>query len=152
VLDGDNIRQGLNSDLGFSDQERHENLRRVAEVANLFADSGTIVITSFIAPFKEDRNKARGIAPDNFHSVYIKASLEVCEARDPKGLYKKARSGQLKGFTGIDSPFEEPENADITIDSAKNSVEENVQLLLSYVDENFVKPIRDSKDFVGGDI
>jgi bifunctional enzyme CysN/CysC len=152
VLDGDNIRQGLNSDLGFSDAERHENLRRVAEVANLFADSGTIVITSFIAPFKEDRNKARGIAPDNFHSVYIKASLEVCEARDPKGLYKKARSGQIKGFTGLDSPFEEPENADITIDSAKNSVEENVQHLLSYVDEHFVKPIRESKDFIGSEI
>lgn len=152
VLDGDNIRQGLSSDLGFAAKDRSENLRRVAEVAGLFADNGTIVITAFIAPFKDDRHKARAIASDNFHTVYIKADLETCEKRDPKGLYKKARKGEIKDFTGVNAPFEEPENADITIENAKNSVEDSVQQLLSYIDEHFVKPIRDDKDFAASDI
>ena len=152
VLDGDNIRQGLNSDLGFSAADRSENLRRVAEVANLFADSGTIVITAFIAPYKEDRHRARAIAPDNFHTVYIKADLATCEGRDPKGLYKKARKGEIKDFTGVNAPFEEPENPDITIENSKNSIEESVQQLLSYIEEHFVKPVRESKEFAATDI
>jgi len=152
VLDGDNIRQGLNSDLGFSAADRSENLRRVAEVANLFADSGTIVITAFIAPYKEDRHRARAIAPDNFHTVYIKADLATCEGRDPKGLYKKARKGEIKDFTGVNAPFEEPENPDITIENSKNSIEESVQQLLSYIEEHFVKPVRENKEFAATDI
>lgn len=152
VLDGDNVRQGLNNDLGFSHKERNENLRRVAEVANLFAESGTIVITSFISPYKENRSTARAACLDNFHSVYIQADLATCEARDPKGLYKKARKGEIKGFTGIDDVFEEPDNADLVVDTKANSVEENIQKLLAYVDEHFVKPIRESKEYFAQDI
>jgi bifunctional enzyme CysN/CysC len=152
VLDGDNIRQGLNSDLGFSEKDRAENLRRVAEVAALFADSGTIVIASFISPTKESRDVARGAYPENFHSVYIKADLKTAEKRDPKGLYKKARKGELKNFTGISAPFDEPQNPDLVIDTTKLSVEESVEKLMQYVDEYFVKPIREAGDFAGSDI
>lgn len=152
VLDGDNIRQGLNADLGFAPEDRTENIRRVAEVAGLFADSGTIVITAFISPYKEDRNKARGAFPDNFHSVYINASLETAEERDPKGLYEKARKGEIKGFTGVDAPYEEPTNADLIVENNDQSIEESVDQLLEYVDKYFVQPVRDKGDFMGGDI
>jgi bifunctional enzyme CysN/CysC len=152
VLDGDNVRQGLSSDLGFEHKDRSENLRRVAEVAALFADSGTIVITSFISPYKAERDNARAICGDNFHSVYIKADLKTVEARDPKGLYKKARKGEIKGFTGIDDPFEEPQNPDLVVENEKNSIEENLQILASYIDEHFIKPVREAKDFAGGEI
>lgn len=152
VLDGDNIRQGLNSDLGFSHKDRSENLRRVAEVAALFADSGTIVITSFISPYKKERDQARSIAPENFHSVYIKADLKTAESRDPKGLYKKARAGEIKGFTGIDDVYEEPENADLIVENDKNSIDQSIELLMNYVEENFVKPVRDARDFEAADI
>jgi len=115
ILDGDNVRMGLNKDLGFSPEDRKENIRRIAEVAKLFADSGTIVLTAFISPYREDRQMARDIIGEDFVEVYMNTPLEVCEDRDPKGLYKKARSGEIKGFTGIDAPYEEPENPEVII-------------------------------------
>ena len=152
VLDGDNVRHGLSSDLGFTHNDRAENLRRVAEVAALFADSGTIVITSFISPYKKERDQARAVNPDNFHSVYIKADLKTVETRDPKGLYKKARAGEIKNFTGVNDVFEEPDNADLTIDTQKTTLEDSLETLMKYVDENFVKPVRDAGGYEGSDI
>ena len=150
MLDGDNVRSGLNSDLGFSADDRSENIRRVGEVASLFANAGMIVITAFITPSQNDRQRARSATPENFHSVYIKADLETCEMRDPKGLYKKARQGEIKDFTGISAPYEEPENADLVIDTAQNSIEDCVSTLLNYVEENFVEPVKDlDNNFIG---
>ena len=111
VLDGDNIRAGLNANLGFSPEDRAENIRRVGEVASLFADAGFIVISSFISPYRSDRERARAAAKDAFHEIYVKASLEACEGRDPKGLYKRARKGEIPEFTGISSPYEAPDHA-----------------------------------------
>lgn len=142
VLDGDNIRNGLCADLGFSPEDRSENLRRVAEVAALFAKAGVIVITAFISPYAEDRRRARGALPENFHSIYIQADLKTCEKRDPKGLYKKARSGELKNFTGISDKFEEPENADLVIDNGHQSIEVSVDQLEEYVEHHFVQVLR----------
>jgi bifunctional enzyme CysN/CysC len=131
LLDGDNLRQGLNRDLGFTDADRVENIRRVAEVAKLMLDAGMIVITSFISPFRREREMARElIGNDNFVEVYMSASLEVCESRDPKGLYKKARMGQLPNMSGIGSPYEAPLAPHITIDTGKQSIEDGVSLLL----------------------
>src|SRR5207244_10642736 len=124
VLDGDNIRLGLNSNLGFSPDDRVENIRRVAEVAKLMADAGLIVITAFISPYRLDRTRARkAILSDNieFIEVHVAAPLQVCERRDPKNLYKRARSGEIKDFTGIDAPYEEPENPEITIHTDRES-------------------------------
>lgn len=122
ILDGDNVRHGLNKDLGFTDQARVENIRRVAEVAKLMADAGLIVLVSFISPFKNERRLAREVAGDvRFNEVFVDTPIEVCEARDPKGLYKRARQGEIKNFTGIDSPFERPDRADITLDGADAS-------------------------------
>ena len=121
TLDGDNVRHGLNNDLGFTDADRVENIRRVAEVAKLMVDAGLIVITAFISPFISERKYARQIFADNeFIEVFVDAPIEVCEARDPKGLYKKARSGQLKNFTGIDSEYQKPQNPEIVLESSKN--------------------------------
>jgi len=118
LLDGDNIRQGLNQDLGFSDQDRNENIRRIAEVAKLMCDAGLIVLTAFISPFKEQRLMVQGlVGKDNFIEVYVKTPLEVCEARDNKGLYKLARQGKLSNMTGLTSPFEVPENPIFIVDS-----------------------------------
>ncbi len=142
VLDGDSIRKGLNRDLGFSPEDRSENIRRVAEVAALFAQSGTIVITSFISPYREDRRKARAVAPDFFHNVYVKASVEACEARDVKGLYKKARVGEIKDFTGISAPYEEPENPDIVLDTEAQSIVACVNALVKYVEHYLVDPVK----------
>jgi adenylylsulfate kinase len=131
VLDGDNIRGGLNSDLDFTDAGRKENIRRISEVAKLFKDAGFIVITAFISPFKEDREQAKKIIGEEFYcEVFVKASLELCESRDVKGLYKKARSGEIKNFTGIGSPFEEPVNARCILETGKLSVEDCVELLI----------------------
>jgi len=155
VLDGDNVRTGLCSDLGFEHQDRSENLRRVSEVSALFAKAGVIVITAFISPYKEDRRKARNIMGENFHCVYIKADLKTCEKRDPKGLYKKARSGEIKNFTGISDAFEEPENADITIDTCSQTLEQSVQQLEEYVIRNFIDPLNNlggGEDVDGGGI
>lgn len=150
VLDGDNIRRGLNADLGFEQQDRAENIRRVGEVAGLFADSGTIVITAFISPYAEDRRRARQAAPDYFHTVYVKADLETCERRDPKGLYEKARSGEIKQFTGISDPYEAPENPDLELDTTRHSIEECVDRLLEYVQRQFVDTVKGQSDGGGG--
>ena len=137
VLDGDNIRHGLNKDLGFSPEDRQENIRRIGEVAKLFVDAGMIAITAFISPYREDRRQARVLVrEDEFLEVFVKCDLEECERRDPKGMYKKARSGAIKEFTGISAPYEEPEKAEITIDTAKNSVDECIQKLLDYLIQN----------------
>lgn len=142
ALDGDNIRKGLNRDLGFAPEDRTENIRRVAETAALFAKSGTIVICSFISPYKEDRRKARAIAPDFFHNIYIKASVETCEQRDTKGLYAKARAGEIKEFTGISAPYEPPENPDLILDTEAQAVEVCVQQLIDYVTRTLVAPVK----------
>jgi len=128
IMDGDNIRQGISKDLGFTDEDRVENIRRIAEVAKLMLDAGMVVMTSFISPFRSEREMARElIGAENFIEVYVNTSLEVCEGRDVKGLYKKARSGKLPHFTGIDSPYEPPEKAEVTIDSAKVAVEDAIR-------------------------
>jgi bifunctional enzyme CysN/CysC len=142
VLDGDNMRAGLARDLGFSAEDRSENIRRAGEVASLFAQSGMIVICSFISPTKTDRRSVRSIAPEHFHNVYIKASLATCETRDAKGLYKKARSGEISEFTGISAPYEEPANPDIVVDTEALSVQACVEQLLGYVNRQFVEPVR----------
>lgn len=136
VLDGDNIRHGLNSDLGFSDNDRKENIRRIAEVAKLFVDNGTITITAFISPFREDRERARAILPQGeFIEVYIKCPLQACEERDPKGLYKKARNGEIPAFTGIDSPYEEPVNPELVIDTDGLSVQQSAAQIIQYLQD-----------------
>lgn len=137
VLDGDVMRKGLCSDLGFSPEDRTENIRRVGEVTALFADAGMIVISAFISPYSEDRQRARAIAPDMFHNIYIKADIETCERRDVKGLYKKARSGEINHFTGISAPYEAPEAPDLVVDTMHDSVEESVAKLMAYIDEHF---------------
>ena len=130
LLDGDNIRHGLCGDLGFSDKDRVENIRRISEVAKLFVDSGTLVITAFISPFKADRNYCREIlAPQEFIEIHVDTPLEVCEARDPKGLYKKARSGDIPHFTGIDSEYQAPEAPEITLSYQDESPVETAQRL-----------------------
>lgn len=134
VLDGDNIRQGLNKNLGFSDEDRKENIRRIAEVSKLFVDAGTVVITAFISPFKEERALARNLVESGeFVEIFVDCSLEVCESRDPKGLYKKARSGQLKQFTGIDSPYEVPVNPELILNTSSHTVEECVKQVYDYL-------------------
>jgi bifunctional enzyme CysN/CysC len=138
VLDGDNVRGGLNANLGFSPEDRAENIRRVGEVANLFADAGFIVISSFISPYRSDRHRARAAAGERFHEIYVKAPLQVCEERDPKGLYQKARAGEIKDFTGIQSPYEEPERPDFVIDTAALSVEDGLAELLDYVQKRLL--------------
>ena len=136
VLDGDNIRFGINKDLGFSDEDRKENIRRIGEVSKLFVDSGQVVLTAFISPFQEDRNRVRELLEeDEFIEVYIKCSLTACEARDPKGLYEKARKGIIKDFTGISSPYEEPVNPEVVVDTEQNTVEECVEKIVHYLKE-----------------
>ncbi|MEC1688925.1 adenylyl-sulfate kinase [Bacillus mojavensis] len=134
VLDGDNIRHGLNKDLGFSDEDRKENIRRIGEVAKLFVQQGTIVITAFISPFREDRDQVRQLVQaGEFNEVYIKCDLDICEQRDPKGLYKKARNGEIPFFTGIDSPYEEPEAPELVLDSGQYNREECKNQLIEFV-------------------
>ena len=134
ILDGDNIRHGLNGDLGFSPEDREENIRRIGEVAHLFADAGFIAITSFISPYRKDRDRARALMKEGeFIEVYVKAPLEVCEERDPKGLYKKARAGEIKEFTGISAPYEEPEKAEIVLDTAALDLEGEVRVMIEYM-------------------
>ncbi|MFO8087942.1 MAG: adenylyl-sulfate kinase [Bacteroidales bacterium] len=134
VLDGDNIRAGINNNLGFSDKDRTENIRRIAEVNKLFVNCGIITINSFISPTKEIRKMAREIiGTDNFVEIYVNAPLEVCEQRDTKGLYKKARRGEIKNFTGIDSPFEPPESPDIELKTHIESIEESIDKALRVI-------------------
>ena len=137
VLDGDNIRFGLSADLGFSPEDRTENIRRIGEVAKLFAEAGILVITAFISPYKQDRDRIRAIAGDIFHEVFIEADLEICENRDPKGLYVKARNGEISDFTGISAPYEKPRNPELIIDTGEQGIGESTTKLLSYIDEKF---------------
>jgi adenylylsulfate kinase len=135
VLDGDNVRHGLNSNLSFSEADRAENIRRISEVSKLMLEAGMIVMTAFISPFKKNRDQAKSlILHDNFIEIYCKASLEVCESRDIKGLYKLARSGKIKNYTGIDSPYEAPENPELIIDTDKESIEDSVAIILNYLE------------------
>ena len=134
VLDGDNIRHGLNADLGFSPEDRAENIRRVGEVAALFSRAGVVAISAFISPYRSDRARARVAAGSDFHEIYIKAPIEVCEERDPKGLYARARSGELREFTGISAPYEMPESPDLIVDTANHDVSACVAHVVAYVD------------------
>ncbi len=136
ILDGDNVRHGLNKNLGFSPEDREENIRRIGEVAKLFSHAGFLAITSFISPYRKDRNEARAILEKgDFIEIFVKASLEECEKRDPKGLYKKARSGEIKEFTGVSAPYEEPLNPELVIDTNSSTVEECVVQIVGYLEE-----------------
>lgn len=135
VLDGDNVRHGLNKNLGFSAEDRAENIRRIGEVAKLFVDSGHITLTAFISPYRKDRDQARELLDDGeFIEVFVDASLETCEARDPKGLYKKARAGEIKGFTGIDDPYEAPEKPELHLDSNNKDIDTLAKEVVSYLE------------------
>ena len=137
VLDGDNVRHGLNSNLDFSEAGRTENIRRISEVSKLMLESGLIVMTAFISPFSKDRNEARKlITSDDFVEIYCKASLEKCESRDVKGLYKRARTGEIKNYTGIDSPYEVPENPELIIDTDNQNLEDSVSTILEFLELN----------------
>jgi adenylyl-sulfate kinase len=134
VLDGDNVRNGLNADIGFSPKDRTENIRRIGEVAALFADAGLICITAFISPYRKDRANARTAARQtSFHEIYLATGLETCERRDPKGLYHQARIGALLNFTGIDAPYEVPDSPELTIDTTCQLVSQSLQSLVEYV-------------------
>jgi len=138
VLDGDNIRHGLNKNLGFSAEDREENIRRIAEVAKLFADAGAIAMTSFISPYRKDRDNARELhkqAGLPFIEIHVSTAVEVCEQRDPKGLYKKARAGQIRQFTGVDDPYEPPLNPELVIDAGKLSVGDAAALVLELLEQ-----------------
>jgi adenylylsulfate kinase len=137
VLDGDNVRHGLNSNLGFSPEDRTENIRRIGEVAKLFTDAGVIVFTSFISPYRADRDKVRALMEQgDFVEVLVDASLETCESRDVKGLYQKARAGEIPEFTGISAPYESPESPELVLDTNGQSVEESVVELLDYLEKS----------------
>jgi len=141
ILDGDNIRMGLCKDLGFSEEDRGENIRRIGEVSKLFVDNGCIVLSAFVSPYIIDRDGVRALVEEGeFVEVFVDAPLAVCEERDVKGLYKKAREGIIKGFTGIDDPYESPLNAEITIDTSKLSLEESVDVLVDYLEKRGVLP------------
>lgn len=135
LLDGDNVRHGLNKDLGFSDEDRVENIRRIGEVSRLFCDAGLLVLSAFISPFRADRAMVRALVEDaEFVEVFLDTPLEECERRDPKGLYKKARSGEIRNFTGIDSAYERPETPEVILNTAEQSVEEAVNYLVDYLE------------------
>ena len=138
VLDGDNVRFGLNKNLGFSPEDRTENIRRIGEVAKLFNDAGVVALTAFISPYREDRDKARAISGDSFIEIYVQCALDVCESRDVKGLYKKARAGEIKEFTGISAPYEEPLNAELTVDTGAKSLDECTIAVLEYLTQRGV--------------
>ncbi|WP_010283866.1 adenylyl-sulfate kinase [Bacillus timonensis] len=136
VLDGDNIRHGLNAGLGFSKEDRKENIRRIGEVSKLFVDSGQIVSTAFISPFREDREQVRALFPEgDFIEVYVKCPISVCENRDPKGLYKKARNGEISEFTGVSSPYEEPNQPELVIETDKLTISQSVETIILYLKE-----------------
>ncbi len=139
VLDGDNVRGGLNANLGFSPEDRAENIRRVGEVAGLFADSGVICISAFISPYRADRERARAATKSGFHEIFIKAGLDACERRDPKGLYRKARAGEIADFTGISAPYEPPSKADLVVDTEAADIEDSVRQVVDYVERNFAR-------------
>ena len=137
ILDGDNVRHSLNKDLGFSPEDRTENIRRIGEVAKLFVDAGIITLTAFISPYREDRKTVRELVnSEEFIEIYVKCSVEECERRDPKGLYKKARAGEIKDFTGINAPYEEPINPEIIIENEKQPIDISVDQVIDYLLEN----------------
>ena len=136
VLDGDNIRHGLSSNLGFSPEDRTENIRRIAEVSKLFCDTGVILLNAFISPYREDRDTVRALLPESFIEVYVYADLDICEERDPKGLYKKARAGEISEFTGISAPYEAPLKPEVLVDTGKESLEESAQKIIAYLEEH----------------
>ncbi|MEZ9328987.1 adenylyl-sulfate kinase [Vibrio breoganii] len=137
LLDGDNVRHDLNSDLGFSDEDRIENIRRIGEVAKLFVDSGSLVLTAFISPFIQDREQVRSLLPDGeFIEVFVDTPIETCELRDPKGLYKKARKGEIKHFTGLTSDYEAPQAAEIHLKTDQQSIEESAEQVVQYLRDN----------------
>lgn len=139
ILDGDNVRTGLCKDLGFSEEDRAENIRRIGEVSKLFVDAGCIVLSAFVSPYRRDRDAVRDLVEDGeFVEVFVKCPVEVCEERDVKGLYKKAREGVIKGFTGIDDPYEEPLNAEIVIETDNMSLDEGVEHIIGYLQEKKV--------------
>ena len=138
VLDGDNVRHGLNKDLTFSAEDRVENIRRIGEVARLFTDAGLVTMTAFISPYRDDRAQARKIVGDNFIEVHVDCDVDVCESRDPKGLYKKARAGEIADFTGISAPYEAPENPELRIDTSKAPLEACVAAVVDYLVERGV--------------
>ncbi|MFP6616991.1 MAG: adenylyl-sulfate kinase [Candidatus Hydrogenedentota bacterium] len=133
ILDGDNIRHGLNSNLGFSDEDRQESIRRIGEVSRLFSDAGILTLTAFISPFRSDRATVRELIGDRFVEIHVQASVEVCESRDPKGLYKKARAGEIAEFTGISSPYEAPENPEVVVDTGELSLEDSAAKVIDYL-------------------
>lgn len=136
VLDGDNVRHGLNRDLGFSPDDRIENIRRIGEVSRLFADAGGLVISAFISPYREDRDRIRRLTqPGEFIEVYVDTPLEVCEARDPKGLYKKARAGEISGFTGLDAPYEAPLEPEVHLKTMELTVDEAASQVIRYLEQ-----------------
>ncbi len=140
LLDGDNIRGGLNKGLTFSEEDRKENIRRIGEVAKLMVDAGVIVLTAFISPFREDRDSVRRmLEKDEFVEVYLQCPIEKCEERDVKGLYKMARNGEIKDFTGIDSPYEEPSEPEVVIETGKNSLKESTDLLIKKIESIITK-------------
>lgn len=136
VLDGDNVRHGLNKDLGFSQADREENIRRIGEVSKLFVDAGTVVLSAFISPYKRDRIMVKNLVDvGEFIEVYVKCPIEVCEERDVKGLYEKARAGIIKGFTGIDDPYEVPEKPDIVVETSSQDIEESCEKIIKYLED-----------------
>ncbi|HSB31256.1 MAG TPA: adenylyl-sulfate kinase [Candidatus Sulfobium mesophilum] len=135
VLDGDNIRHGMNKNLGFSPEDRHENLRRIGELSKLFVDAGIVTITAFISPYRADRQMVRElVGSEEFIEVYLKCSADVCETRDPKGLYQKAKMGEIQNFTGVSSPYEVPENPELLLETDILSIDESVAKILAYLD------------------
>jgi len=137
ILDGDNIRHGLNGDLGFSAEDRKENIRRIGEVTKLLYDAGIYVLVCFISPYRADRQRVRELVGEDFVEIYVKCSLEKCEERDTKGLYKKARAGKIKDFTGISAPYQNPENAEISINTNNHGILESVKKILEYIKLDF---------------
>ncbi len=141
VLDGDNIRHRLNRDLGFSPEDRRENIRRISEVARLFADAGMLVLAAFISPYREDRAQARALNPrDRFIEVYCKSPVEVCAQRDPKGLYRRAFRGEIQGFTGVTAPYEEPLSPEITVDTGRSSIDSCAAAILEFLEDKGILP------------
>lgn len=141
VLDGDNVRHGLNKDLGFSPKDRTENIRRIGEVAALFTDAGVVNVTAFISPYRADRDLVRKVqAEGNFIEVYVKCDLDECEKRDPKGLYKKARAGEIPEFTGISAPYEAPDNAELVVDTTGQTPEQSLAVIVGYLESKAYIP------------
>lgn len=139
ILDGDNVRHGLNGDLGFSDEDRTENIRRIGEVSKLFVDAGVITLTAFISPFKADRRTVREkLEPGQFIEVYVECPLDICEQRDVKGLYKKARNNEISAFTGISSPYEAPETPEIRVKTGEQDIERSAKVIIDYLVENHI--------------